>query len=184
MGRLQKLTDVGSATDIVSNATYNPAGQLLTTSSGTYVGVSETRAYNSLGQMTQLTTCNNGYTCSVTQNIQYNYPATQNNGKITSQNDLLSGEQVSYAYDSLNHLASASGSGWGQSYTYDGFGNLTNQTVTSGTAPALNTTYDPATNRQTGECADANGRKPGQRPLTHQNDVLKSSPRAHHKSTT
>ena len=90
--------------------------------------------------MTQLTTCNNGYTCSVTQNIQYNYPATQNNGKITSQNDLLSGEQVSYAYDSLNHLASASGSGW--------------------------------------------GRKPGQRPLTHQNDVLKSSPRAHHKSTT
>jgi len=147
MGRLQKLTDVGSATDIVSNATYNPAGQLLTTSSGTYVGVSETRAYNSLGQMTQLTTCNNGYTCSVTQNIQYNYPATQNNGKITSQNDLLSGEQVSYAYDSLNHLASASGSGWGQSYTYG-------------------------------------RRKPGQRPLTHQNDVLKSSPRAHHKSTT
>ena len=44
-----------------------------------------------------------------------------------------------------------------QSYAYDGFGNLTNQTVTSGSAPALNTTYDPATNRQTGECADANG---------------------------
>jgi RHS repeat-associated protein len=29
--------------------------------------------------------------------------------------------------------------------------------VTKGTAPALNVTYDPATNRRTGECADANG---------------------------
>ena len=47
---------------------------------------------------------------------------------------------------------------WGQSYTYDGFGNLTQQTVTKGTAPSLSVTYDPATNRQTGgECADANG---------------------------
>jgi RHS repeat-associated protein len=34
---------------------------------------------------------------------------------------------------------------------------LTDQNVTSGTAPALHVTYDPGTNRQTGECADANG---------------------------
>jgi hypothetical protein len=47
-------------------------------------------------------------------NIQYNYSATQNNGKITSQHDLISGEQIVYTYDSLNRLASASGSGWGQ----------------------------------------------------------------------
>lgn len=47
--------------------------------------------------------------------------------------------------------------GWGQSYAYDGFGNLTTQTVTKGTAPSLNMSYNPATNRQTGECADANG---------------------------
>ena len=42
-------------------------------------------------------------------------------------------------------------------YTYDGFGNLTTQTVTQGTAPSLSVTYDPATNRRTGESADANG---------------------------
>ncbi|HEV8416512.1 MAG TPA: RHS repeat-associated core domain-containing protein [Bryobacteraceae bacterium] len=89
--------------------------------------------------------------------IQYAYPATQNNGKISSQYDNVSGEQITYMYDSLNRLASATGSGWGQSYNYDGFGNLTDQNVTSGTAPALHVTYDPATNRQTGECADANG---------------------------
>jgi RHS repeat-associated protein len=34
---------------------------------------------------------------------------------------------------------------------------LTNQTVTKGTAPSLNVSYNPATNRQTGDCADANG---------------------------
>ena len=34
---------------------------------------------------------------------------------------------------------------------------MTDQRVTTGTAPDLGTTYDPATNRQTGECADANG---------------------------
>ena len=34
---------------------------------------------------------------------------------------------------------------------------MTGQTVTKGTAPSLSVSYDPATNRQTGECADANG---------------------------
>jgi hypothetical protein len=29
--------------------------------------------------------------------------------------------------------------------------------VTKGTAPSLNVSYNPPTNRQTGECADANG---------------------------
>ena len=51
---------------------------------------------------------------------------------------MCSGEQVVYEYDALNRLASAtamSGS-WGQSYSYDGFGNLTAQNVTAGSAPA------------------------------------------------
>ena len=158
MGRLQKLTDLTAQSDIISNATYGPAGQLLTMTAGTSSGINETRTYNSLGQLTQMSSCVNSYgNCPANLNVQYSYSATQNNGKITSQQDLLSGEQVTYTYDSLNRLASATGSGWGQSYAYDGFGNLTNQTVTSGTAPALNVTYDPATNRQTGECADANG---------------------------
>ena len=158
MGRLQKVTDLGASSDIISNATYGPAGQLLTMTAGFTQGINETRSYNSIGQLTNISSCVFSYgTCTATLNAQYNYSATQNNGKITSQYDALSGETVAYLYDSLNRLASASGSGWGQSYTYDGFGNLTNQTVTSGTAPALSTTYDPTTNRQTGECADANG---------------------------
>jgi len=56
---------------------------------------------------------------------------------------------VTYGYDSLNRLASASSSaGWGETFTYDGFGNLTDKTVTSGAAPALHVTMDPAVNNR------------------------------------
>ena len=111
--------------------------------------VNETRAYNS---MLQLTSVSNG-----SVNIAYNYSSTQNNGKITSQTDNISGEQVVYAYDALNRLASAaatSGS-WGQSYAYDGFGNLTDQNVTAGSAPAYHVTPNPSTNHI--GSTDANG---------------------------
>ena len=71
-------------------------------------------------------------------NKTYRYSATQNNGKITSETDVLSGEQVVYTYDSLNRLATAQtagAGGWGQSFSYDGFGNLTDQNVIKGSAP-------------------------------------------------
>jgi RHS repeat-associated protein len=59
----------------------------------------------------------------------------------------------------LNRLASATATNnsWGQSYGYDGFGNLTDQNVIAGSAPAYHVVYSASTNRQTGECADANG---------------------------
>ena len=71
----------------------------------------------------------------------------------------MSGEQVSYGYDSLNRLisASASSGAWGQSFTYDGFGNLLQKTVTQGSAPTLSVAVDPATNRMVGQSYDANG---------------------------
>ncbi len=92
-------------------------------------------------------------------NITYSYSPTQNNGKITSQTDNISGEQLVYAYDALNRLASAqaTNNSWGQSYNYDGFGNLTDQNVIAGSAPTYHVVFDPTTNRVTGDCADANG---------------------------
>jgi RHS repeat-associated protein len=106
--------------------------------------------------MLQLTSLVSGSGLNVV-NVTYNYSSTQNNGKITSQTDNVSGEQVVYAYDALNRLASAtaaSGS-WGQSYGYDGFGNLTDQTVTAGSAPAYHVVPDPTTNHL--GSVDANG---------------------------
>ena len=57
----------------------------------------------------------------------------------------------------LNRLTSASaGSAWGESYSYDGFGNLTAKNVTAGSAPVLGVSYD-VNNHQVGLSYDANG---------------------------
>jgi YD repeat-containing protein len=112
------------------------------------------RRYNSLFQLTRIT-------APTDFDIQYAYSATQNNGKIISQTDTVSGEQITYTYDALNRLASAVTSDnpnvtqWGQSYNYDGFGNLTDQNVIKGSAPTMHVVYSAANNRA-GDPADAN----------------------------
>jgi RHS repeat-associated protein len=152
MGRPQTETDLATNTAIISGATYGPASQLLSITGL----INETRGYNSLNQLTSLISSNASGTAV---NLTYAYSSTQNNGKITSMTDNISGEQVVYTYDTLNRLASAAATNgsWGQSYAYDGFGNLTDQTVTAGSAPAYHVVYNAATNRQTTDCADANG---------------------------
>jgi len=97
--------------------------------------------------------------------MTYNYSATQNNGRIVSSADAVTGENVSYTYDSLNRLIAAAttnstGPIWGDSYSYDGFGNLTGKTVTQGTAPSASPQVNSATNqaRMIGDNGfDANG---------------------------
>src|SRR5581483_1362567 len=98
---------------------------------------------------------------------QYRYSAGQNTGQISSKLDVVTGEEVVYAYDSLQRLVSAATSAasdtahpdlaWGSSYAYDGFGNLTAKTVTKGSAPSLSVNVNPSTNRITGYIYDANG---------------------------
>ena len=130
---------------VVSNVSYNPANQLLGI---TYFGATETRGYNSLNQMTTLT--------QGSATITYTFPAGTNNGKISQQMNSVSGETVTYQYDSLNRLASASGSGWSESYMYDGFGNLQKK-IGTGSAPTLSQTVDELTNRIVGQNYDQNG---------------------------
>jgi hypothetical protein len=94
-----------------------------------------------------------------------------NNGRISSQKNMNSGEEVLYTHDSLNRLSSAVTSAasdqvttpWGDNYSYDGFGNLYQKTVTKGSAPTLSVNVDPATNRVTGSgyIYDANGNTGG-----------------------
>ena len=95
--------------------------------------------------------------------MQYVYSATQNNGRITQSIDTVTGEQVTYQYDQLNRLmrAETADNAWGELYTYDGFGNLTAKTPTKGSAPALQVTFDPQTNRLYGPSYDANGNAGG-----------------------
>ena len=68
---------------------YNAANQLLGI---TYFGANETRQYNSLFQLTQLTA-----TGSASISYTYNYPTGTNNGQISSQ--VVSGETITYQVD-------------------------------------------------------------------------------------
>jgi RHS repeat-associated protein len=92
---------------------------------------------------------------------EYRFSATQNNGRITQRKDWISGEEITYQHDALQRLISAETTGreWGQSFTFDGFGNLLQQTVTKGSAPSLSVLVDTATNHITtsGYAYDANG---------------------------
>ena len=108
MYRLSGMTTSGSTT-VVSGVSYNAANQLL---GMTFNGVAETRGYNVLNQLTNV---HDGSAV----NLTYNYPTGTNNGKVSSMYNAVSGETVTYTYDSLNRIATAGGSGWGEAYTFD-----------------------------------------------------------------
>src|SRR6185437_11591111 len=144
MNRPAGLTDQTTLQTAASGVTYGPAGEMLTIN---YGPINETRTYNTLLQMTGLTAYNAGLGHTVLGR-QYSYSGTQNNGKIQSETDTISGEVVTYQYDWLNRLASAGSSSWGQSFAYDGFGNLTDKNVTAGSAPTYHTSFNAATNRE------------------------------------
>ena len=141
--RYSGLTDQNN-NQLASGVQYGPSSELLSIN---YSGMTETRQYNNLLQLTQLT---NGMA-----NLAYNYPAASNNGKISSLNNAITGETITYQYDSLERLMSAAGSGWSQGFGYDSFGNLTS--ITGSNAPALSVAVNAATNQIVGQGYDANG---------------------------
>jgi len=138
-------------------ATYAPFGAI---SSATYAkvtggfgGITRTDAYNnrlerssSQASSTAGTALNLGF-CDGTFTFSggCSSPSTNNNGSISGfTNSVDSGRSVSTAYDSLNRIQSAtsqatSGSDcWGQSFTIDGWGNLTGMSATQCSGGSLN----------------------------------------------
>jgi YD repeat-containing protein len=159
MGRPTTLTETGPGTIWAQNAVYGPGGEMHSmqyrTSGGSYY--TESRGYNNDSQLASLQTSGTGL---AGVNLTYTYPTSPANaGRIWKTNNVTSGEQIVYAYDALNRLSQASAAGWGQSFAYDGFGNLTGKTATAGSAPYMSLTVDPTTNRTTtsGFQYDANG---------------------------
>jgi RHS repeat-associated protein len=161
MGRPNKLTDdQPTPVDWAKNVTYGPAGELTQMdyfkATGQYY--TETRSYNPRLQVSQIRAY---YGATDSLNMQYIYSGAQNNGQITQSIDAVSGETVNYTYDSVNRLitAATTGTQWGLSFTYDGFGNRTAQTVTKGSAPSSSVAISASTNRitTTGYGYDSNG---------------------------
>jgi len=130
MGRLSGMTQNGNA---IATAGYTAASQLSTLQYGTNtVPFYESHTYNILMQLTNLTVTGSG-----SVNMQYNYTAGHNNGRVASTTDGVLGETVNYSYDMWNRLtnATATNGSWGEAYTFDGFGNLTGKTPMAGSAP-------------------------------------------------
>jgi hypothetical protein len=100
MHRLGGMMDQSTDTSVVSNVQYGPANEMLTAN---YFGVYETRSYNARLQVTSIGVGNYADGANL-ENIQYCYspsqtpntgcPASANNGKISSQKDMISGEEV------------------------------------------------------------------------------------------
>jgi RHS repeat-associated protein len=134
-GRPTSIAD-GSSNSYASGAVYDAAGQLtslnhqLTSSSAAYA---RSIQYNSRLQPSVISATLNGST--TIQSLTYGYgTGGMNNGDILSiANGLNSGRSQTYSYDYMNRLASGrDASNWGETYTYDNWGNLYQTTPISG----------------------------------------------------
>ncbi len=126
MGRLGSMLDSSSTTQ--ATASYGVANELTEL---TYFGIDEQRTYNNMFQLIRQLAPGGVI------DMKYIYTAGQNNGRIAQSIDGYMPETVNYTYDSLNRLsnAAATSGAYSQSYTYDGFGNLTSKSA-AGAYPA------------------------------------------------
>lgn len=158
MGHLNGMTD--SVTSTTASAYYGTSGASADEMQYIkYGNVYETFTYNNLLQLTG-TTATPIVGSGTLMSMQYTYPSGSNNGRISQSIDGVLNQTVNYTYDSLNRLSTAlaTNNSWGQSYSYDGFGNLTAKTVTAGSAMQFSASYN-ANNQPVGSGYDfdANG---------------------------
>jgi RHS repeat-associated protein len=161
---------------IIKDVIYGPAGELQQVRVyQDWAYLKQTFNYNNLFQLTRQTAVSEYNGSTTVQDTEYRFAAGQNNGRITQMKDWVSGEEVTYSYDSLNRLiqASTTGSEYGLNWTYDGFGNRTSQEVFKGLGVSSYLNYDGQTNRiaTPGYGYDANGNLTVMPFLTMQYDV-------------
>ncbi|HLJ87177.1 MAG TPA: RHS repeat-associated core domain-containing protein, partial [Candidatus Angelobacter sp.] len=90
-------------------------------------------------------------------NHVFNYGTSNNNGDLLGVADQISSAYTqTFTYDSLNRLATAGESRWGNSYVYDAWGNFTQQNVSSGSSFSHQFQAD-GNNRLVGYSYDAAG---------------------------
>ncbi len=159
-GHLTQVKDTVHNVTYLQSTSYAPPGELAL---ATYGSVKETSIFNNRLQPcwyyattgTQLagsTACTGTATAANVLDLKYNFGLGSNdNSDVQSlTNDKDSNRSVSYTYDALNRIASAvtpntdcstlsSGitKNWGENFTIDAWGNLTNRTVTKCSAEPL-----------------------------------------------
>jgi RHS repeat-associated protein len=139
-GRAVSATDVGSGTQLATQALYAPHGapaSLQTGVGGGFAGYSRTWSYNERLQPVTIVAASPTQTLL---DLTYDFGlGVANNGNVKLIFNNLNGERTqSFSYDGLNRIETASvPTDWGLSYAYDRYGNLLTRSVTQGSAPAL-----------------------------------------------
>jgi hypothetical protein len=172
-GSIVSAVDSAHSINYVTGATYNPAGMLSGMTNGASIAnVYQYNQRLQICRITAATTGLTPGNC-VTQgntgnllDLKYDFhigngtagSGTDNGNVWTITNYKDTNRTQSFTYDSLNRLGSAQNAGtncaamtvngkseyWGNSYTYDAWGNLTNKTITKCGAENLNAA--PASN--------------------------------------
>ncbi|HEY6349500.1 MAG TPA: RHS repeat-associated core domain-containing protein, partial [Candidatus Angelobacter sp.] len=174
-GRIVSAIDPGNNISYVTGATYGPDSGLTGFVSGrssAFNGITNSFSYNNRLQPTNMSaTAPNATVFSVGYDFHLGNGDNGNVFAITNYRDQTRNQ--SFAYDSLNRLISAQNAGtdctkntvngkteyWGNSYSYDAWGNLLQKTVTKCSAENLSVsalannqlvgyTYDAAGNMQ------------------------------------
>lgn len=172
IGRLCSVGASGSGcssgTTYASSFAYNTALEVTGFNYGN--GVAASFGYSA--DRLQLTSLSYVKGATTLLNLTYGYPAAgSNNGQISGITDNSgtqeAGRSVTYSYDALHRLTSATTTGstnypkWGLSWAYDRYGNRLNQTQTFGNPPTNSLSFaNPGgaqTNRPDNMCFDANG---------------------------
>jgi hypothetical protein len=108
MARPTTVHDNVANHDMVNNVGYTVANQLSQAnywSPTTSTYINETRTYNNLLQLTEVKDLNGS---TSVMDMLYMFPvASANNGQITKQKDVVTGEEVSVTYDSLSRMITA-----------------------------------------------------------------------------
>jgi RHS repeat-associated protein len=178
-GAARALTATGGTTKFVSSAAYAPPGELAGATlgyvSGGFAGFTVSNAYNDRLQPILLSAAVSGqnpvfsecfdFHLGVAVNTSpcsFSAYSTGDNGNVYQiANNRDSTRTQSFTYDTLNRIASAQSSGtqWGETFTIDSWGNLTNETGIAGKTnhEGLNTSVPLPNNQLSGFGYDAAG---------------------------
>jgi len=146
--QISTLKDIANNINFFSSPQYAPPGMLTSAINGAVTGwnaITLTNTYNNRLQPTQYQAASPLPSTSLL-NLSYSYVQSGggNNGNVVSiTNGRDSSRSVSYTYDQVNRLSSAqTSSTWGDSYTYDAWGNLLTKSVTVGTGELMSLTVN------------------------------------------
>ncbi len=130
-GRLVQLLDMGDNITFGTSGTYAPTGQLTGLTVGgvtSFAGFTIANAFNSRGQPTLLS-ATAGSATVFSESFDFHLGAGDNGNVYQIVNNRDNTRTQNFTYDALNRVASgySSGSQWGETFTIDSWGNLTNR---------------------------------------------------------